>query len=442
MTWSSLKIINHSRGWETEILPDEAHSGLWNIESIQINRGLASDTLPLVFDPTEAQIRFRATSEINLPMMARGDIFEVILKTPTGSEWVNMGGWLIDENTSISSPDNNSMPITHDITVTGALSAFDKEFTLTPGAQWTAAGPEAPGGLGYIEARRADIEAEAGVPVNYPGIGEGLDAPAWVTATEPLDPIGANLRDLLNNLAQTSHVLKIYDPDLAQDVYWAIPPSVYYDEIIDGLPQVSEYDVSSWTDADKYLNIAASRVIMPVTYRQLEATPTSVNYVTSTSTGEENIEVIQIAGTTTSSKSISTSTWNTTRDPYFNLVRAQYEDYAKTLTIGGDARIPSSLELKLEKFSNAELAALALKLWPLKTLRITGLADVFSYPTIHYPIKTAQFTLAAGELSIVLEPYRAQFIQANLGPMFTTSAFTNRTLSSFNRERFSDLTLV
>lgn len=442
MSWGSLTVTNHSRNWTKTITPNAPHEEIYNIESIQLSRGLASDSLPLQFDPTQAQIRFRAASEIGLPPMGRGDTFEIVLKTPTGSNWIQMGGWLIDENTSITSPEITSMPITHEITITGALSAFDKEFTGAAGKHWTSAGPEAPGGLGYIEARRADIEAEAGVPVRYPFIAESLDPIYWVTATEALDPVGATLRDLLNDLAQTSHVLKYYDPDIAADVYFAAPPSLYYDSISDGQPEVAEYATYNWTDSDKYLNIPANRVLMPITYNQLEATPTSVNYVTSTPTEAENIEVISIGGNATSTKSITTSTWNTTRDDYYELIKLEYKNHAKAFTLGGDARIPNSLELKLDKFSNSELAALALKLWPLKTLRIIGLSDVFAYPTIHYPIKSAQFTLAAGNLSIVLEPFRAQFIKTDSGPIFTSSAYTSRILGSFTRERFSDLTLI
>ena len=442
MTWSSLQITNHTQNWEIEILPNDVHEALYNIEAIQITRGLSSDTLPIQFDPTQVQIRFRSIAEAELPKMLRGDTFEIRLKTPLGADWVHMSGWLINENTSIAVPENNSLPVTHEITIVGALSAFDKPFTSTPGVQWTTAGPEAPGGLGFIEYRRADLEAEAGVPILYPFIEESLDPIYWVTATEALDPVGVTLRDLLNDLAQTAHVLKYYDPDIAADVYSAIPPSAYCETVLDGLPAVEEYSTYNWNSEDRYLDILPQSVLMPVTYAQLEATPITVEYVTSTSTGDENIELVSIAGNANSAKTISTSTWNTTRDTYWDLIEIEFKNHAKAWITGGDARIPSSLELKLDEFTLTKLDELAAALWPLKTLRINYLSPVFAFQTFHYPIKTAQFTLAAGELSIVVEPFRAQFIDNTIGPIFTDSAYTNRTLDSFQFERFSDISLL
>ena len=453
MTWSSLNIINHTQNWEIEILPNDVHEALYNIEAIQITRGLSSDTLPIQFDPTEAQIRFRSIAEAELPKMLRGDTFEIRLKTPLGADWVHMSGWLINENTSIAVPENNSLPVTHEITIVGALSAFDKPFTGTPGVQWTTAGPEAlppagpgePGYLGFIEYRRADLQAEAGVPILYPFIEESLDKSLiskWVTATEPLDPVGVTLRDLLNDLAQTAHVLQHFKPAIAADVYSAIPPSAYCETVLDGLPAVKGYSTYNWNSEDRYLDILPQSVLMPVTYAQLEATPTTVEYVTSTSSGDENIELVSIGGNANSAKTISTSTWNTTRDTYWDLIEIEFKNYAKAWITGGDARIPSSLELKLDEFTLTKLDELASALWPLKTLRINYLSPVFAFQTFHYPIKTTQFTLAAGELSIVVEPFRAQFIDNTIGPIFTDSAYTNRTLDSFQFERFSDISLL
>lgn len=428
MSWN-LKLFNLTKSWDIVVEPgDPAETG-FNITQASAEWSI-SQQLPIKFDSSTFSGRLVAQQEIDLPELDTGDMVYVAIGIPgygSLNQWFRMGGFITSRSVSVGLGDYG---VTLDFTVSDALSALDKEFTGEPGLEWLIE----PNGA----ARAYAIAAQAGIAI-YPKRSDVTGA-TDVTVYAPIDPSGKTLRELLDAYAQSVQILK----EDATGIYYYGQPQALVSSANDftPVPYLGFIEAHFFLTQRFTAAVTPNLLQYPVNYDATEFPPDIVQLTAYDAAGEELEILIDAPGNKSSSSQISFQTWNKNNDPLFSSILETFSYHFKVTQESYTTDVPASLVLNTSLIPPANLAAVAAAVDFVGTLQIENLDSAFKFPNMIYPLGGARFDISQGEMTITLRPFLAQFIDEMAGPLINSPTYSGRTLGSFARERFSDISLV